>query len=69
MVYITHMSKVSHDFHFIVDFLIQNTILHETPLVELLGRKDRPMLLGGELVNRCKGPLSDLASHIVHRAA
>lgn len=63
------MFEIPHDFHLVVDLLIQDTVLHEAPLIQLFRRIDCTMLLRCQLVNRCECALSDLTGHIVHRTA
>lgn len=64
----TYMSEVPHDFHLVIDFLIQDPVFHEASLVQLFCRIDGAMLLCRQFVDSRKGTLADLSSHIVHGA-
>lgn len=63
------MFEIFHNFHFIVDLLIKNPVLHEPPLVELLSSVHGTVLFCGKFINSCKRSFSDLTSHVVHVTA
>lgn len=59
------MLYLLHNFHFIFHLLVENAVLHELPLVELLGGVRKAIEFGGDLVYRRKGTFSNLAHAVV----
>lgn len=54
-----------HNFHLILDLLINYAILHEVTFVELLGSIWRTIILGSDLVDRCEGsPTNDVNTSV-----
>lgn len=59
------MGETLDNLQLVVNFLIQNPVLHELPLFNLLDGKHFSVPLLGDLVHHGKGSLSDVAHHIV----
>lgn len=62
------MSDLSHDLHFIVDFLVKDSILHKSSLFELLCSIRHPVIFGGQLVYDSERAFSNKAYLVVLRA-
>lgn len=54
-----------HDLHLVLDFLIEDAVLHKTSFLQLLSRVWVAIELGGDFMDDSKGALSDLADFIV----
>lgn len=61
------MLDFSHDFHLRVYLLVENSILHESSLLKLLGRIWDTVKLSGNLVHNSKCTLANAADLVVFR--
>lgn len=56
---LAYMIDLLHNFHLILNLLVQNTILHKPPLIEFLCCVRRAVVFGGNFMNGCKCPFPD----------
>lgn len=59
------MCNLTHDIHFRVHFLIQDTVFHEASLLKLFGSKRNPVKFGCNFVDNSKGTFANAADLIV----
>ncbi len=62
---LAYMLYFSHDFHFHVNFLIEDSILHKSSLLELFSSVGHSIKFGCDLVNNGEGTFTNAADLVV----